>query len=93
MYTCKGKDKKLADKQWKEKMQSAYEEGIKQISTIDMASKTQESKQTSEKTNKQESKQKVVSVRNKCRFGSNVHNFIVLKHGQHTSKQDSCMNM
>ena len=29
----------------------------------------------------QENKQKVVSVRDKCRFGSNVHNFIVLKHG------------
>ena len=74
-------------------MQSAYEGGIKQISTIDMASKTQESKQTSEKTNKQESKQKVVFTRNKCRFGSNVHNFIVLKHGRHINKQDSFMYM
>ena len=53
----------------------------------------QAKKQTSEKANKQENKQKVVSVRDKCRFGSNVHNFMVLKHGRHTSKQDSCMNM
>ena len=45
-----------------------------------MASKAQESKQTSEKTNKQESKQMVVSTRDKYRFESNVHNFIVLKH-------------
>ena len=93
MCKCKGKDKKPANKQWKEKMQSAYEGGIKQISTIDMESKAQESKQTSEKTNKREDKQKVVSMRDKCRFGSNVHNFIVLKHGRHTNKQDSCMDM
>ena len=57
----------------------------------------QESKQACKKarkkTNKQKSKQKVVSTRDKCRFGSNVHNFIMLKHGRHTSKQDSCMNM
>ena len=32
-------------------------------------------------TNKQESKQKVVSMRDKCRFGSNVCSFIVLKYG------------
>ena len=38
MCTCKGKDKKLADKQWKERMQRVYERGIKQISMIDMAS-------------------------------------------------------
>ena len=50
-------------------------------------------KQRNNKANKQESKQKVVSARNKYRFGSNVHNFIVLKHGRHTSKQDSCINM
>ena len=37
--TCKGKDKQPTDKQWKENMQIAYERGIKQISTIDMASK------------------------------------------------------
>ena len=43
--------------------------------------------------NKQENEQKVVSARDKCRFGSNVHNFIVLKHGQHTSKQESCVDM
>ena len=74
-------------------MQSAYEGDIKQISMIDMASKEQESKQTSEKENKQESKKKVMSARDKCRFGSNVHSFIVLKYGRHTSRQDSCMNM
>ena len=74
-------------------MQSAYEGGINQISMIDMASKAQESKQTSEKANKKESKQKVVSAKDKCRFGSNVHNFIVLKHGRHINKQDSFMYM
>ena len=88
MCTCKGKDKKPVDKQWKEKMQRAYERGIKQISMIDMASK-EERKQA----NKQEIKQKVVSAKDKCRFESNVHNFIVLKHGRHISKQDSCMDM
>ena len=58
------------------------------MSMIDMASKEtrkkakkQEKKQTNEKVNKQENKQKVVSTRDKCRFGSNVHNFIVLKNG------------
>ena len=79
--------------QWKEKMQSAYEGDIKQISMIDMASKEQESKQTNEKENKQESKQKLVFARDKCRFGSNVHNFIVFKYGRHNTRQDSCMNM
>ena len=39
------------------------------------------SKQTRKKTNKQKGKQKVVSTRDKCRFGLNVHSFIVLKHG------------
>ena len=38
-------------------------------------------RQTSEEENKQDNKQKVVCVRDKCRFGLNVHNFIVLKHG------------
>ena len=50
-------------------------------------------KQTRKKENKQGNEQKMVSARDKCRFGSNVHNFIVLKHGRHTSKQDSCKNM
>ena len=57
-------------------------------------------KQTSEEANKLTKRQtskrthkKEASTRNKCRFGSNVHNFIVLKHGRHTSKQDSCMDM
>ena len=44
--------------------------------------KKQESKQTSEKANKQESKQNVVFAIDKCRFGSDVHDFIVLKYGQ-----------
>ena len=52
MCTCKGKDKKPIDKQWKEKMQRAYERGIKQISMIDMASK-----ETRKHVNKQEGKQ------------------------------------
>ena len=62
-------------------MQRAYERGIKQISMIDIASK-----ETRKLANKQESKQKVVSAKNKCRFGSDVHSFIVLKHGRHTSR-------
>ena len=51
------------------------------------------SKHVRKQANKQESKKMVVSVRDKCRFGSNVHKFIVLKYGRHTSKQDSCMDM
>ena len=50
------------------------------------------SKQARRQTSKK-AKQKVVSTRDKCRFGSNVHDFIVLKHGRHNSKQDSCMDM
>ena len=57
------------------------------MSMIDMASLA------GKQANKQENEQKVLSVRDKCRFGSNVHNFIVLKHGRHASKQDSCMDM
>ena len=43
-------------------------------------------KQTGKQANKKEDKQakrqtKVVSTRKKCRFGLNVHSFIVLKHG------------
>ena len=53
----------------------------------------QVSKYTIKKTNKQKGKQKVVSTGDKCRFGSDVHSFIVLKYGRHTSKQDSCMDM
>ena len=59
MCTCKGKDKKPADKQWKEKIQSAYEGDIEQISVIDMASiaggrryDKQQDKQTNKKANK-----------------------------------------
>ena len=78
----------LENKQWKEKMQRVYERSIKKISMIDMASK-----ETRKQANKREGKQKVVSARDECRFGLNVQNFIVLKYGQHTSKQDSCMDM
>ena len=52
MCTCKGKDKKPADKQWKEKMQKAYERCIKQISMVDMVSK-----ETRKQANKREDKQ------------------------------------
>ena len=34
-----------------------------------------------QRVNKQDSKQQVVFVRDKCRFGSDVHSLIVLKHG------------
>jgi len=37
MCTCKGKDKKLASKQWKEKMQRAHDKGMEQMNMIDMA--------------------------------------------------------
>ena len=54
LYVCtyKGKNKKPTDKQWKEKMQGAYERGIKQISMIDMAIK-----ETRKQVNKREGKQ------------------------------------
>ena len=47
----------------------------------------------SKRANKQASKQKGVFEKEKCRFRSGVLSFIVLKHGRHTSKQDSCMEM
>ena len=57
-------------------------------------------KQTSKEVNKQTKRQtskrthkKVASTRDKCRFGSIVHDFIVLKHVRHTSKQDLSMDM
>ena len=81
MCTCKGKDKKPVDKQWKEKMQRAYERGIKQISMIDMASKEARKQANKRKDKQKKGKQKVVSARDKCRFGSDVHSFIMLKHG------------
>ena len=59
---------------------------------IDMAKI--ETRMQAKRETKQDSKQtRVVSVRDKCRFGSDIYNFIVLKHGRHTSKQDSCMDM
>ena len=51
------------------------------------------SNEARKQANKQKDKQKVVSARDKCRFGLDVHSFIVLKHGRHTSKQDSCMDI
>ena len=61
-------------------MQKAYERGIKKISMIDIASKETRKQANKREANKKESKQNVVFMRDKCRFGSNVHNFIVLKH-------------
>ena len=52
MYTCNGKDKKPADKQWKEKMQRAYEKGIKRINMIGMASKEARKQPNKQKANK-----------------------------------------
>ena len=57
------------------KVQRVYERGTRQMSVIEMASIA------GKLANKQENEQKVVSTRDRCRFGSNVHNFIVLKHG------------
>ena len=62
-------------------MEGKDAKGIKWISMISTASKEAKSKKTSTKANKQKSKQKVVSARDKCRFGLDVHSFIVLKHG------------
>ena len=50
---AKAKTRNQQTSNGKEKMQSAYEGDIKQISMIDLASKERESKQTSEKANKQ----------------------------------------
>ena len=46
------------------------------------------SKQTRKKTNKQKDEQKMVSMREKCRFGPDFHSFITMKYGRRTSKQD-----
>ena len=77
----------------KKKVQRAYGRGIKLANVIGMASietrmrvNKRESKQISERENKKESKQKEVSMRDKCRFGSGVYSFIVLKYERHTSK-------
>jgi len=77
-------------------MQKTYERSIKQISMVDVAStrtRKQTNKRIRKEKNKQRSKKKMESAKDKCRFGSYVCNFIVLKHGRHTSKQDSCMDM
>ena len=52
-----------------------------------------QNEQVSKGIDKQDSKQKVVFVRDKCRFGLDVHSLIALKHGRHISKQGSCMDM
>ena len=69
-------------------MQRAHDKGMKQINMIDMENietrmraNKRDNKQTSKKANKQASKQKMVSARDKCRFGLGDHNFIVLKYG------------
>ena len=62
-------------------MQRAHERDIKQISMIDMASK-ETRKQANKRKGKQARKQTKGGVHEgKCRFGSNVHSFIVLKYG------------
>ena len=51
-------------------------------------------KQANKKGDKQVKRQTKGGVHlDKCRFGSDVHSFIMLKYEQHTSKQDSCMDM
>ena len=80
MCTCKGKNKRPVDKQWKEKMQRAYERGIKHISMIDMASiaygkrhdKPQDkktNKKVRRQTSKQANKKKDKQVRKKTKGG------------------------
>ena len=80
MRTCKGNDKKPVDKPRKQKRQRAQQSGIKRLNMIDMANI--ETKMRAKRETKQDSKQtRVVSVKDKYRFGSDVHNFIVLKNG------------
>ena len=79
--------------------------GIKHIGVIDMASietrmrankrggKQARKLTNKQKVNKQDSNQKGVSARDKCRFGSGVHSFILLKYGRLISNQDSCINI
>ena len=76
---------KPVDMRWREKMQNSYEVDIKQISMIDMASKKSRKQANKQKGKQAKKPTKVVSARDKCRFRLDVHNFIVLKHGRHTS--------
>ena len=62
--TCKDKDKKPTNEQWKEKMQRAYERGIKQISMIDMANK-----ETRKQANKREGEQARKQIKGGVREG------------------------
>ena len=48
---------------------------------IQAKGKTSKIENNKQRINKQDSKQKVVSTRGKCRFGSDVHSIIMLKHG------------
>ena len=50
------------------------------------------SNESRKQANKKKGKQKVVSAKDKCQFGLDVHSFIMLKHGRH-SQQDLCMDM
>ena len=54
--------------------------------------KSKKANQLAKRANKQGKHTKGVSAREKYRFGLNVHDFIMLKHGRHTSKQDSCIS-
>ena len=65
----------------RKKMQRVYEKGIKQISVMGMASKEARKQANKRKDKQKKGKQKVVSAGDKCRFGSDVHSFIMLKHG------------
>ena len=72
MCTCKGKDKKPVDKQWKEKMQRVYERGIKQINMVDMANKEtrkQANKREGKQARKQSNKQKGKQARKRAKGG------------------------
>ena len=66
------------DRHGKHRNKDASKQTSMQTSKTSKKANKQESKQNA---NKQESKQKVVFAKDKCRFGSNVHSFIVLKHG------------
>ena len=78
--TCKGNDKKPVDKPRKQKRQRAQQRGIKRLNMIDMANI--ETRMQAKRETKQDTKQtRAVSMKDKCRFGLDVHSFIVLKNG------------
>ena len=91
---AKAKTRKPADKQQKEYVEVIAKGcNTNKRDRYDKHSMSDASKHTGKGVNKQDSKQKMMSARDKRWFGSNVHNFIVLKYGRHTCKQDSCMDM